>query len=264
VSTLVLKLVLTPALIGTASLAGRRWGPAVSGWLVGLPLTSAPIAFFLALSDGTAFAATVALGTMTGTISQAAFCVAYGRLAVRAGRPARVGWPAALLGGALAFGLATVVLQGLTLPLLPSFAAVIGVLLVALRLMPRSGGHVAPAASPLPRWDLPARMAVATGFVLLLTAIAPALGPRLTGLLAPFPLYAATLVVFAHHLQGPGPAANVLRGLLLGLFAFAGFFLVLSALLERAGIGPAFTAAGVVALALQGVSLWALRRSRAR
>jgi len=33
---LLLKLVLTPALIAAASLAGRRWGHAVSGWLVGL------------------------------------------------------------------------------------------------------------------------------------------------------------------------------------------------------------------------------------
>ncbi|MCI0656567.1 MAG: hypothetical protein L0170_05790, partial [Acidobacteria bacterium] len=33
--------------------------------------------FFLALSDGTGFASTVALGTMAGTVSQAAFCVTY-------------------------------------------------------------------------------------------------------------------------------------------------------------------------------------------
>jgi hypothetical protein len=54
--TLVLKLVLTPLLIGAASLAGRRWGPAIAGWLVGLPLTSAPVALFLALDLGIGFA----------------------------------------------------------------------------------------------------------------------------------------------------------------------------------------------------------------
>ena len=43
-----LKLVLTPLLIGMASVAGRRWGPVVSGWLIGLPLTSAPVVLFLA------------------------------------------------------------------------------------------------------------------------------------------------------------------------------------------------------------------------
>ena len=114
---------------------------------------------------------------------------------------------------------------------------VIVALVVALRLLPAAAERTAAAVSPLPRWDLPARMVVATGFVLLLTGVAPTLGPRLTGLLAPFPLYAATLTVFAHHLQGPGPATSVLRGLLLGLFAFAGFFLVLAVLLERAGLG---------------------------
>lgn len=260
-STLGLKLVLTPALIGAASLAGRRWGPAVSGWFVGLPLTSAPVAFFLALSDGAAFASAVALGTMAGTASQAAFCVTYARLISGDGPFGRCFWPGALLGGCLAFALATAALDRLTLPLVPSLIMVIAVLVVALRLVPADAGRRPVTIGPPPSWDLPARMVVATGFVLLLTNAAPALGSKLTGLLSPFPLYAATLTVFAHQLQGPRAAASVLRGLLLGLFAFAGFFVVLTAFLERAGIGPAFAAASAVALALQGASLWALHRT---
>src|SRR5712692_6527915 len=54
--SLTLKLVVTPALIGAASLAGRRWGQGVSGWIVGLPLTSGPVAFFLVVDHGAAFA----------------------------------------------------------------------------------------------------------------------------------------------------------------------------------------------------------------
>ena len=46
---LTLKLVATPALIGTATLVGRRWGQSIGGWLVGLPLTTGPVAFFIAL-----------------------------------------------------------------------------------------------------------------------------------------------------------------------------------------------------------------------
>ena len=61
---LLLKLILTPLLIGSISVAERRFGPAVSGWLVGLPLTSAPVALFLALEQGTAFASRVAQGTL--------------------------------------------------------------------------------------------------------------------------------------------------------------------------------------------------------
>jgi hypothetical protein len=254
VDSLALKLILTPVLVGTASLAGRRWGPAVSGWFVGLPLSSAPIAFFLALNHGVAFAAAVAVGTLSGAISQAAFCLTYGWLALR------WGWLRTVLTSCLAFAASTVVLQYLTLPPVPLFLTVVAALIVALRLMPHRAKASASVVSPLPRWDIPTRMVVATAFVLLLTSAAPILGPRLTGLLAPFPLYAAVLAVFAHHLQGAAPAARVLRGLLHGLFAFAGFFLMLAALIERVGIVPAFSTAVAVALALQAGSLWALRR----
>src|SRR5256885_843247 len=83
--SLLLKVVLTPALIATATLVGRRWGETMSGWLVGLPLTSAPVVFFLALDQGTTFATTASLAILLGTISQAAFAVAYARVAGRAG-----------------------------------------------------------------------------------------------------------------------------------------------------------------------------------
>jgi hypothetical protein len=255
VDSLVLKLVLTPALIAAASLAGRRWGPAVSGWLIGFPFTSAPIAFFLAINQGVAFAATAAAGTMAGAISQAAFCVAYGWLAAR-------GWPIAVGVSCLAFALSTAALQGLVLPVLALFTVVIAALVVALRLMPTTVPEFRSAPVRTPRWDLGARMAVATGFVLLLTGVAPALGPRLTGLLAPFPLYGAVLAVFAHRLHGPAAAVTVLRGLLVGLFAFAGFFLALAVFIERAGMGPAFAAALALTLALQAGALWTLRRKR--
>lgn len=253
--SLLLKLILTPALIGAASLAGRRWGPAVSGWLVGLPLTSGPVAFFLALQHGAAFAAAAAIGTLTGTLSQVAFCLTYSWLAVR------LGWPLTLAAGSLAFGVATIALQYLSLPLAPLYLLVIAALALGLSLLPGPAKTPVQALSPPPRWDIPARMVVATAFVLLLTGLAPALGPRLTGLLAPFPLYASILAVFAQRLQGAPAAASVLRGLLLGLFGFASFFLVLAALLERGGIALAFAVAIIVALTIQGCSLLVVRRA---
>src|SRR5438270_4777170 len=102
--TLLLKLVLTPALIGGASLAARRWGHAVSGWVVGLPLTSGPIAFFLALERGTSFAAAAALGSLAGAIAEAAFCVAYAL-------GARAAWPTALTAAGVTFAAVAAALQ---------------------------------------------------------------------------------------------------------------------------------------------------------
>jgi hypothetical protein len=252
VEGLVLKLVLTPALIGAVSLAGRRWGPGVSGWLVGFPLTSGPVAFFLALDQGVRFATAAAIGSMTGAGAQAVFSLLYGRLA----RRGRWGW--ALLAGSFGFATATVAFQCAGLSLAWLVPIVVGGLTAALVFMPKESETRAPA--PLPRWDIPARMVVTTAIVLLLTGFATALGPQLTGLLATYPLYGAILAGFAHHLQGPGPAIRVLHGLLLGLFAFAGFFLVLALAIESAGIARAFAAAIAAALILQGGALWALRR----
>jgi hypothetical protein len=249
----VLRILLAPALIGAASLAGRRWGPAVSGWLVGLPLTSAPVTFLLALEHGDRFAASVALGTLAGTISQALFAVMYAWLA------RRHRWPVAFVAGSVVFGVATIGLAGLRIPLAP-LAGVAGVaLIVGLRAMPALDSHVAPSAAPLPRWDLPVRMLVATLIVGGLIGVAPVLGPRLTGLLSPFPVYAAILTVFAHRGQGAPAAIGVLRGLLAGLFGFVGFFVVVAGSIERVGTAAAFAIATLVALAVQLLSLRALR-----
>jgi len=247
VDTTLLKLIATPLLVGAASLAARRWGHAVSGWVVGLPLTSGPIAFFLALDQGTGFAAAAALGSLAGTIGQAGFCVVYGRVV------ARHGWIPALAAGSVGFGFLTLALQRLTLPAGALALLVVAALAVTLVAMPsgRSGGGVAAA----PRWDIPGRMVVTTLLVLGITGAAPVLGPRASGVLATFPVYGAILASFAHRRDDTGAAIRVLRGLLLGLFAFAGFFVVLGAAIEPLGVAPAFAAAIVTALAIQAGTL---------
>jgi hypothetical protein len=249
---LALKLILAPVIIGGASLAGRRWGPAVSGWLVGMPLTSGPVLFFLALSHDSSFAASAALGTLSGGLSLVVFCLAYAWLAVR------FKWPVALAGSLLGYAAATTSLQNLVLPLKPLFILVVLVILTGLWLMPKGTELKADDTKP-GRWDLPARVLIGTSFILGLTGIASFIGPRLTGLLATIPLYTAILTIFAHRLQGGSGAAKVLRGLLLGLFSFAGFFLVLAVLIESAGVAIAFLAAIFAALTIQGLSFLSLK-----
>lgn len=246
---LTFKLLVTPILIGAASLAGRRWGPAVSGWLVGLPLTSGPILLFIALAQGTDFATTTAVGTLTGALAQIVLCTIYARLA------GHHSWPVTILAAFGGFGLMTTLLQYLPFSAEIGGALVIVSLILALRTLPNQKlAQAAPPVTP-PAWDLPLRMIVATSFVLALTGSATILGPRLTGLLAQFPIYGSILIVFAHHLYGVQAAFRVLRGFLFGLFAFTGFFLTLATLLVPAGIGAAFTIAIVVAFAIQAGTL---------
>ncbi len=252
--TLLLKILVTPALIGTASLVGRRWGHSISGWIIALPLTTGPITFFLALTHGASFAATSAIGTVAGGLSQAAFALTYARLAPH------WKWPGSLAAACLAFAIVTAILNQVAFSLLPLYAAVLLSFAVALRLLPKESKSE-PAEESLPsRWDIPMRMIIATVFVVLLTGIAPNLGAHLTGLIAPFPLFTATLAAFAHHQHGSAAAISVLRGLLMGLFAFASFFFIVALLLESGGIAITFTAAILVVFILQGISLWILSR----
>jgi hypothetical protein len=253
VDILLLKLILTPSLIGMVSLVGRRWGPGASGRLIGLPLTSGPVALFLALAHGTAFGADTAKGIMLGLISVSLFCVVYGQLVLHAG------WPVTLLGSLVAFSIGTAVLRLVDVPLLLGYPLVIVALAMSLRLLPRRAIRRGPPVALPPRWDIPARLALATTFVLLLTGLATALGPRLSGLLAPLPIFAGIMAVFTQRINGPVPVIGLLRGVLTGAFSFATFFLIVAGLIEPAGTALAFLAATVAALLLQGLSLQVLR-----
>jgi len=251
--TLALKLTATPLLILAASLASRRWGESVGGWFVGLPLTSGPVCFFLALDQGAEFAAAAGFGCLAGATAEAGFGLAYSRVA------RRHAWPRALAAASAAFVAAAALLQVAALPLWPLAAGVCAALAGALYLMqplPEGNANLVIA----PRWDIPARMAVGTALVLGLTALAPLLGPRLSGLLATYPVFAAVLAVFSQRARGAAAAIQVLRGLLTGLFAFTAFFAALALSLPRLGIAAGFATATLAALVVQTGSLQVLRR----
>lgn len=253
-NTFVLKLILTPALIGAASLAGRKWGHAVSGWMVALPLTSGPVVFFIAISHGAAFALVTSLGILSGGISLAVFSLSYAWLA------AFQEWPITLFISTALFLASTFVLTSVVIPLWPLFFIVVLAFALTLRIMPRHEAN-APLLISIPNWDLPARVIITTIFVLLLTELAPFVGARLAGLLSTLPIMTATLTAFAHHQQGHASANEVLRGLVMGLFSFAGFYLVLPLLLP-VGIAIAFPAAILTAFILQGISLWVIQKRK--
>ncbi|HLX19407.1 MAG TPA: hypothetical protein VKR23_04580 [Gaiellaceae bacterium] len=240
-----LKLVLAPAVMVGATLAGRRWGNAVSGWLIGLPLTSGPLVLVLALEHGRPFASRTAAGSLSGAVAEAAFCVgwAFGRRAP-------------LLVASLGFAAAAAAVHALPLVVLVVLVPVS--LVAALALLPPFPPPADPV--PTPRWDLAARAVVAVLVIVSLSAAATTIGARLTGLLAVYPAYSAILASFALRLEGRAAAVGLLRGLLVGLFSFAAFYSLLAYLLPSTGTGGAFAAAIAAALTAQGVSLLRILR----
>ncbi len=244
------KLTLTPLIVYLASAAGRRWGPGVSGWLTGLPLLVGPVSVFVCLEQGPQFAAQAAGATLLGMISSCAFCVAYCAAS-------RHGWIAASSCAVGAFGLSTLALRGIVLTPWAAFAAVYATAALSLRLVSAPTGR-GTAARP-PAWDMPARLAIAAGYVVLQTSIAGWLGPQLSGLLTPFPIVVSLLTAFAHHQQGTAAATRVLRGFLVGMYALASFFLVVALGIGPLGAPAAYLLGLVVCLALNGLVLWRLR-----
>src|SRR3972149_5944275 len=182
------KLTLVPFFILALSLAGRRWGTAVSGWLVALPVVAGPIVFFIGMEQGEAFAAGAARATIAGLASLAGHSLLY--------RPAapRVEGAPSLLAGWAGFFLSTYLLNWLPLTLPWSIALALAALVAAYLLLPSVDSEASPPGTP--SWEIAARMAAAVGMVLLMTALARPLGPRLAGPLVPFPLAARGLPVF--------------------------------------------------------------------
>ncbi|MGA2477121.1 MAG: hypothetical protein ABSG63_00035 [Spirochaetia bacterium] len=248
---LILKLLLTPFFIAMVSLADRRWGPRVSGLLIGLPLTSGPISFLLAVEHGPKFAVSAAAGTLCGEASLCLFCLAY------AWSARRLSWPLSSLIGVSAYAAATLAWSRFPLGVLPAAGVLAAVVVAVLILMPR-GTH---GASGLrhPKWDLPARMAVAEGFVLLITGLARSLGPLLSGLLSPYPVFGNVLASFTHHQRGGEAAGSMLRGVVLGGLGFLGFFLVVGLALVHIGLGWTYLLASAAAIGVNGLSLAASR-----
>jgi hypothetical protein len=256
---LAVKLLLTPSIVVLATLAGRRFGRSASGWLIGLPLTSGPITAFFAVEHGTRFAARAAVGSLGGAIAEVAYCIGYTAVARRAG------WPYAVAGGSLSFAVVAAALEALPLDARPEVVAPLaGAAVLSLfggiALVPPLRPSVAASQLVPSRSDLAARAVAATVFLLVLTGLATTLGPRLSGLLAVYPLYSVVLAAFAQRLEGAAGAVQVLRGLLLGLFSFVCFYTSLAAALPALGVTGAFALATTLALLTQAVSLRPLAR----
>jgi hypothetical protein len=249
-----LKLTLVPLLILGISLVQRRWGPAVAGWLSAFPVVSAPILLFIALEQGTQFAARAAAGTLAAVLATLAFALSYAWAATR------FTWRISL---AAAFGCYAASVACLAL-WSASVAVVAPIVIAALLSVGRFFPTPPPAAaSAATSSDLAWRMAAGAVLVLSLTQFSFQLGAQLSGLLAMFPILSSVLAVFSHRRGGAGTAIRLLHGTVLGYHAFAAFCIVLSLSLASSTIGSAFALALGCAVLIHSLSrIYLLRATR--
>ncbi len=246
-----LRLALVPAAVWLASLAARRWGHAVSGYLGGLPLIGGPITFYLAMDYGPEFAARSATVTLAAILGQAAHLVTFAHVGQRAR------WPVALACGWAAFASTSIAVT--FLPLTPALALGLGLagLGIAWRYLPRIDGEATRPA--IPAAELRLRLAAAFGLAVLILWAARAFGPVVSGVLLSVPVTGSIMPPFTLALYGRHSVARLMRGFVVGLTGFAAFFFVLGLTLVAWGTTAAFAAAIAAAMATVLAVSWLAR-----
>jgi uncharacterized membrane protein (GlpM family) len=243
---LALKLVLVPAFLLLVSLASRRWGPVVAGWLAGFPVVAGPIVLLVALEHGELFASMASSAALAAVFASVAFYLAY----THAACGLRLQWPAALFVALCVWTAAAFLLAQLpnSAPLSLLVAAI--TLVVGPRLFPAVALPSVPR--PITSSDLVVRMLAGALLTLLVTELAETVGSQWSGLLAVVPLLGSVLAVFSHRSQGAAFTTTLLRAMTTGLYSLASFFVVLSFALPTLGIAVSFVLGVAVAVAAQG------------
>jgi hypothetical protein len=244
---LALKLLLTPLLIAVVTLVSRKWGPGVSGWFIGFPFTSGPVSLILAIQDGRGFATQAAIGSIGGISSVCIYALVYSLVCAYAS------WPVSVIAAVAAFMAVTALWQQIHMALVPTFLAAAAIIVTVYTIMPRGACHS--SASRPPAWDLPARMILATSFVVALTTFSSLTGPQLSGLINPFPIFSIILASFTHSQLGSNATQLLLRGLVTGTVSYASFFLVTGALLPYLALVWVYSLAVVAALLVSTLTL---------
>ncbi|GAB3782489.1 hypothetical protein GCM10028818_38460 [Spirosoma horti] len=229
---LLLKVTLMPSVIALVTLAIRKWGSKAGGLIGSMPWVAGPILLFFILEQGKAFGIYSIQGSMTGILALISFCVSYSAFS------RKLTWLPTLLISYTLYTATALMFNYLQLNLYISYALVIISIIVSLQVYPSPTGP--PASTRRLPFDIPIRMAVATVFVLAITALASVLGPNWSGILTPFPIMTTILAIFTHTLQGSSATITTLRGLVIGLLGFTTFLFLQVFLLNDFSIALSF------------------------
>lgn len=245
---LALKLTLVPLFLLIVSMSGKWWGPSIAGWLAGLPVVAGPILYLLVLEHGPAFGAHAATLSLSAILASEAFNFAY------AWTCRSRSWPLSLSAAFSAW-----LMTACCLSLVPNstlWATTIALAAVCFgqAFLPRSSAVA--AGSPLTRSDLIGRMAAGALLTVLVTSLSGWAGATWSGLLAVFPLLGSILSISSHRAHGSAFVISLMRGMVLGRFSFAAFFLLLSFALQYQQPSVAFAEATALSLLVQ----WCTKR----
>lgn len=250
------KMAATAAVVVAASMIAERSGALIGALVATLPVASGPAYVVLALDHDAAFIAAASVTSLTVHAATGLLCIAYVFAAQRL--PFVVAWAlavaawvvAVLLLSLTAWSLAAVlalnaVTYGIGVPLLHRFT------------------HVRMPAVTRRWFDVPLRAALVATLVGAVVIAGSQTGPRVTGILAVFPIVLVSLIVILHPRIGGKATAAVIANILSGLIGFGLCVLTLHLAAVPLGTPLALVAALAVAVVVN-TAIFLLRRGLGR
>jgi hypothetical protein len=201
--TLLLRMAVTAVFVVSASVITERAGPVIGALVATLPISAGPSYVFLALDHDAAFIAEGALTSLPTNVATIFLALTYVLLAQR--HNAWVSW----FGGAVAW----MVIIALSQTIHWSLAAGVAVNLVAFGICIPLLDRFRHVRMPLVtrRWyDIPLRAALVATLVATLVTLSGWVGPRVSGIIALFPVVFSSMMLILHpRIGGPATAAVV-------------------------------------------------------
>ena len=249
---LVLKMAATVGVVVVATLAAERAGPVVGAMIATLPIAAGPAYAFIAIEHDAAFVAQSALASVVVNVVTAVFALIYAMRAQRHGVVASV-----LPAMAIWFIVVSVInaVPWTTMTGIAFTAAGLAICIAIGNRFPHT--HVPPV--PRRSTDLMMRAAMVAALVAVVVTASQAVGPKVTGTFAVFPIVLLSLIFILHPRIGGPATAAVLANVPLGLAGFALSCLTAHLLVERVGAAAGLAIALAVSIGCN-LLFWAIRR----
>ena len=245
---LLLRMAIAAAFVVTASIITERSGPVIGALIATLPVSAGPSYVFLALDHDAAFIAQGALSSLPVNAATIFMCLTYVVLAQRHSVLVSCGSAFAVwivlasiikqFDWSLTAGLAAnLIAFGICIPLLAGYRH------VKMPLVTR-------------RWyDVPMRAALVATLVAIVVSTSGWVGPRISGIIALYPVVFSSMMMILHPRIGGPPTAAVLANSAWGLLGFGMAIAVLHA--GAANFGSAIgLSLGLATCVVWNLTLW--------
>jgi len=238
---LLLRIILAPASVLLGTVAQRRFGHAIGGLIVGLPLLFLPFLWLIGHQYGVTFARSMAASLLVAATAEVALMWTFAHLAQRHGAVTST------VGALVAFAAVATLLRLAHVSVALGAAVAFLSFALALVLWPREGV----VAHPTTKQRLGLRLVVSTVFTVVLISFAGRLGAGISGVLDAIPLTSLMMAFFTRRDVSAPASSAFLRGVTRGSFSYIASMFVLARMLRHGEELRAFGVALLVALVVQ-------------